>query len=294
MRMRALLRRWDHWALRQAPPHILAIVRIALGLFLLLYWGLHLPDVALLYSRDGLVLPLYQDLPAALQFLLAPPSAGVALALYALFLVCLLCVTCGIALRTAGLIAVLFNTYYWYLSLYLFGSSYDRLFLFLLLVIALSGADRAYSLRMRLRTGKWDAWEPASVLPQRLIALQIAATYLGVGLQKLILPAWQSGEILPYSMIGAWATPLGLWLVRLNLPITVYDVLVEAIIFFECLLPFGLWWKPTRTWFVLGGALFHILITLLLGIWWFLILIPAYIVFWEPETLPCHGEPVAP
>lgn len=163
--------------------------------------------------------------------------------------------------------------------------TFERLFVFVLLVLLFSGADRTLSLRMWLRKGSLFAWEPIHIFPQRLIALQLSATYLGVGWQKIVLPDWQHGEIIIHALTGRWATPLAFAIARLNLPLQFYDMVLFLLKSFEVLLPFGLWIRRYQWIFFFGGALFHITIATLISMWWFLIMVPAYITFLEPEAV---------
>ena len=273
-------RAWNFFWCRQASPHALAVFRIGFGAFQLLYWGLRLSHVAMLYSRDGILLPLFP--PNVLFGIFAPPAA-VARAILCVLLFAIFFLTIGYRARLAAAIAFLLYVYYWCLSLYQLGSSFDRIFLFIFFVLACSGCDRAFSLSMYLRHGSFWAWEKVSILPQRLLAIQITATYLGVGWQKLLLPDWQSGTVISYGFVGRWATPLARPIALWNLPFWVFDWLNTIIKCFELTLPFGLWHRRTRLWYMAGGFVFHTMITLLLGIWWFEVLIPAYVVFFSPE-----------
>lgn len=276
----------EHWAFRPAPPHLLAILRLGFGLFLLFYWGMKAPHVPALYSDQGLWLP-WPDAhwPVWLQLITSAPAAWAAWIVYGSFITCLTLFTVGLWMRPAALIGVTLYVYYWLISLHLFPTSYDRIFPFLLFLLAFSGADRALSVTMRLRHHSWLSWESICVLPQRLVALQIAFTYLGVGWQKMVLPMWQNGDILSMSLMGMWGTPLARRLLTLNLPASFYDTLTFLTMALEFWLPVGLWWPKWQWLFFAMGAVFHILIALLLGIWWFLVLIPAYIVFLEPEAV---------
>ena len=183
------------------------------------------------------------------------------------------------------LIAILLCAYFWQLQLHLFPASYNRILFFCLLVLLPGGADRTFSLAMLRQHGSVFAWEPVSILPQRLLSLQITFTFLGVGWQKLWLPSWQTGEILPYSFISRWGTPLAFWFVRLPLTLRFYDHLLFVVKFFEFVVPFGLWIPKTRNAAVAGIAIFLILIASFLSIWWFLFIIPSCILFYPPESV---------
>lgn len=278
-------RAWDsynHFWFRDAPPHLLAVFRLIFGAFLFFYFGLKIPHVAMFYSREGILLPLIAgDFPAALLF--APPAPEIAQLLFSVFLGSLFCFTVGFLTRVSGGVAFLLYVYYWIISHFQFGTSFDRLFIFTLLVLVFSGCGKTLSVDMRLRRGSFLAWEPISILPQRLLSIQIMMTYLGVGWQKLMLPAWQTGKVLAYGFIGRWATPPAYAIARLNIPLPFYDVGTFLIKAFECAIPFGLWSRRYRMWFFVGGTLFHVGIAALLAIWWFVALIPAYILFLDPE-----------
>ena len=112
---------------------------------------------------------------------------------------------------------------------------------------------------------------------------KITATYLGVGWEKVWLPGWQGGSVLQNSMMNMWATPLAMWMVRTVHPSWVYTLLMKIVTAFECLLPFGLWYKPARRWFCIGGILFHLLLVMLLGMWWFLAMIATYHLFIDSD-----------
>jgi hypothetical protein len=175
--------------------------------------------------------------------------------------------------------------YYYQMSFHNFPSSYHRIFLVFTVLLSLSGADKTLSLRMKRERGSFTAWEPVPAWPQRLIAFQICATYFGVALQKLVLPLWQTGEVLSYSFTGRWGTPFAFWFARLNLPLWFYDHVIDAVKFLHITLPFAVWFPKLR-WYAMGaGALFHIGVTLTMGMWWFLAMIPAYVVFFNPEDV---------
>jgi hypothetical protein len=276
--------RWDRWWLRDGPPHAIAVARMALGIQLLVAFGMKLPFASALLSRDGLVLPIDAPwLPSAIHWILVPPSPAIATALLIIFLLAALAMTMGLWMRPAILLLLALYGWMYAIDLHLFWVTYERLMVLALTILLCSGADRAFSVRMRLRHGSWGAWEPACVLPQRLLALQITATYLGVGWQKMWLPTWRDGDVLAASFAGRWGTPLAFALARFHLSYRAFDAMNILVKVFEVTLPFGLWMPSIRKWFFLGGAVFHLSIALLLQIWQFLVLVPLYVLFLEPE-----------
>ncbi|MBI3336630.1 hypothetical protein HYZ98_03645 [Candidatus Peregrinibacteria bacterium] len=286
---------FSRWAERRVPPHSMAILRILLGMWLLIHWGLKTPAIPMLFSDQGLALPYF--LPTgigAIDIFLIPPSVTVAYAVFTLLMVALAMVTIGMRMRAGILMTLGIYAYFWNIGLHPFFMTFERLFVFILLVLLCSGADRTFSLRMLLHKGSVFAWQPIHILPQRLIALQLSATYLGVGWEKMALPDWQHGEILTHALTGRWATPLAFTVAQTNLPLPFYDRALFLLKFFQFLLPFGLWIRRYQWLFFFGGALFHITIAVLISMWWFLIMVPAYITFLEPEAVYRFLKKTAP
>ncbi|MDO8648736.1 MAG: hypothetical protein Q7R81_03040 [Candidatus Peregrinibacteria bacterium] len=275
---------WNAWWFRQAPPHALALYRIIFGSFLVLYWGLLLPDAQMLFSTSGISIPRFDATTSILPFLSVLPTPWVANALLWLLLLCFTALTLGCCMRIACVAALLLMTYFYAISYHLTWFTMEHVTVVMLIAFLISGADRAFSLRMLRRKGSFFAWEPASVLAQRLIAVQVTATFLGAGWLKLVMPAWiAGGEILPYSFISRWATPIGYWAIHRNLPMWFYDLSVYSVKFFEFFLPFGFWIPKIR---ILAFGLLTLFLTSIavtLSFWWFLVLVPSCILFVEPE-----------
>jgi hypothetical protein len=271
----------------------MAILRILFGLWMLLYFGLRIPHVPMLFSKAGIAIPYdytinYGSLPfiGLVQSLLTPQSPSVAYALFGLHIAALLSFTLGAWTRTSALIAFLFFVYERNMSYHHMETSYMRLFLFFSFLFIFAGSGNTFSVDMKRQHGSFFAWEDTSVLIQRIIALQISATYLGVGLQKLWLPDWQSGSVLFLSFQNMWATPLAFWVASRHLPMWIYDGMVTIVKTFEISHPFGLWSRKWRLWFMTGGILFHVGVSLFLSaIWWFYAMVAAYITFFEPEEV---------
>ncbi|HLD07868.1 MAG TPA: HTTM domain-containing protein, partial [Candidatus Peribacterales bacterium] len=288
-----IVARIDHWLTRLGPPHLIAILRILFGAYMLLYFGVHIPSVAILYSNAGLAIPydlslMLPNFPLLpyLQYFLTPPSPEISYLLYGLMLASLLSLTIGCRTRTSALASFLFYLYYNFLSFHNYSTSYNRLFLFFLFLFIFSGAGKTFSVEMWRKYGSPLAWEPVSVLIQRIIAIQITMTYLGVAWQKTWLPAWQGGEVLYYSFQGMWATPLAWFTVRLPIPMWVYDALVILVKVMEVSFPMGFWIKKLRWYAFALGIFFHVSVTLFLAaIWWFYAMIACYITFFDPEEV---------
>jgi len=266
---------WNHFWVREAPPHALALVRICLGIFLLVYASTYALHITLLFSNEGLALPLYNDAPSPL----------VAHFLFTLSLIALLGFTFGAYFRVCATACFFLGLYYWQLHLHMFPSTYNRILCFVLLVFMWSGAHKTFSYDAKRTHGSWTAWDPISILPQRFIALQISLTFIGVSLQKWLLPAWKTGEILAYTFIGRWSTPLSNTLIRLNLPVEFYDGAILVVKILQPLAGIGVWIRQYRLASIIFIQSFLMLVTVLLGIWWFIFLIPACILFYPPEEV---------
>lgn len=280
---------WEHWWTREGPPQLMAIVRIVMGGWLLFYWGIRVPNVSLLYSNAGIVLPdIPTYLPESLHWLLTDiPSPAVALGIFSVHLLLLFFVFIGFETRISASLAFVTSWYYFYLSHHLFHTSYDRLYIVSLLFLAISNSGETFSVYAWQKYGSPLRWQRmTSIFSQRLFAFQITATYFGVGFQKLWLPDWQTGEMLWYAMTGVWGTPLAFKITALGWS-PLYHVVVNLTKMMECFLPIGFWIKRGKVrWVAFSmGLLFHTLVDMLLYIWWFAVLIPAYIVFFDPEEI---------
>jgi len=270
-----MIKLWNHFWLREAPPHALAMVRICLGIFLLIYASTYAQHITLLFSNEGLALPIYGE----------APSPRIAYILFGISLVALLGFTLGAYFRVSAPACFFLGLYYWQLHLHMFPSSYNRILCFTLLVLMWSGAHKTFSYDTKRKHGSWIAWDPISILPQRFIALQISLTFIGVSIQKWMLPAWKTGDILAYTFIGRWSTPFSAALVKLNLPIEFYDFVILSVKILQPLAGIGVWIKRYRLASIIFIQLFLVLVAVLLGIWWFIFLIPACILFYPPEEV---------
>lgn len=276
---------WDTFWLEEVEPHALAFTRICFGLFLLVYAGLYVPHLDVLFSNQGLVLPLYLDRFPSFAWALAPHSPAVTHVIYGVFLLCIVGITVGYKFRASVFGTIVIALYLWQLQLHIFPTSYNRILLLCLIVFLFSGAHRTMSLDQKKRSGSFWDWEPISVLPQRLITVQITCTFLGVSLQKWWLPHWKGGEILAYSYISRWSTPLGRWYAQLPFTLLHYDSIVWVVKFVQPITAAGLWIPRIRTVSVLFLSAFILLVSVMLSIWWFVFIIPAFCLFYRPKVV---------
>lgn len=280
------LQHWDRFWFARVPPHAQALLRIAFALYLLIEAATYLPFVPEMFSNQALTFSAWSpSAPFWMKPLLDPPSVPIAWAIASLYILGCAGLLLGFGMRFWLCILLLLNLYYWQISFFLFPSSYHRIYAVLQCLFLISGADRTFSLRMLRTRGSIFAWENISVFPQRILAVQLTVTYLGVGLQKSWLPDWQDGTALSASLLHRWATPVGRWVIALNWPFWVWSAMVDGVKVLEFFLPVCLWLKHWRWAAVVMGILFHGGIAMLMSIWWFLPLVPAYIVFWPPEDV---------
>lgn len=272
-----------HFFYAQVHPHSFAILRIGAALFLMLYWYTEWRD-ALAFSVDGgIFLPVVRTAHPILLFFLTP-SLPLVHAFFACTFVLLIFLLVGYRSRIAAAGLLLLSLYFYSWNQWMFATSYYRVFQFTLAVFLLPGADHAFSLRMLQKHASFFAWEPMEVLPLRFIGMQLTATYFGVSAQKLVLPGWTDGEILRRSFTSRWGTAFGFWITRV-LPMWSLDWMMRITLVIELGMPFVLW-MPRLQWIAfLGGFAFHTMVTLTLGIWWFQIMVPMYIVFLDPATV---------
>ncbi len=274
--------RYDHFFHQETSPHLLAIVRIALGLFVMLYWYTQW-SFARLFSTDGIFFPLVQMSDPISFFLLHPPLWFMH-SFFALVFLFLTFFTVGFRTRTSAFVILMAFAYFHFLSQWQMMTSFYRLFCFSFVVFLIPGGDRAFSVAMWQKHGSLFAWEPVSIFSQRLLSFQVTATYFCVSWQKLLIPEWFSGGMLLQGFTGRWATPVGFWLARTLSP-RVIDAMLLVSIFGECLMPFMFWIRRLQPFAFIFGFLFHTMITFTLNIWEFQFLVPLYIVFLRPDEI---------
>jgi hypothetical protein len=74
-------------------------------------------------------------------------------------------------------------------------------------------------------------------------------------------------------------------IMKLNLPVEFYDFIILTVKVLQPLAGIGVWIARFRMVSILFIHSFLILVAALLGIWWFIFLIPACILFYPPEKI---------
>ena len=269
--MSTLVARWNRWLYAPSDGQRVALVRILLSLYLLVYFGSFAGHVELSFSNQGVYLP----------YRVPDYAPGPVLAWTIYLLTLLACVLLLVGYRTrlvAPLLLALFG-YAYFLQIAVKESSFDRVIAIYLLVLC--GADSGRALGL-------DALRPGpvpTVWPERLLALQTLLTYFGPGLWKLLTPAWHGSALLYSNMQGMWATPLAFDIARAGFSPALWSAFSWSIIAFELLLAPLLVVRWTRPYALVLGALFHALNCVVLVVPEFLISLVAYPVWIERATL---------
>jgi uncharacterized membrane protein YphA (DoxX/SURF4 family) len=262
---------WNAYFFAAGGGHRIAAVRVLIGLYVLVYFGVQLPDAALSYSREGVYSPyLFADYA---------PSAPVAYALLGVLLGCGLALLFGYRTRIAAPALLALFAYHYFLGLGEKQSAFDRLLAIDLLILCFADSGRVLGLDAR-RPG-----QPLLAWPERMLALQALWLYLGPGLWKLFTPSWHTGVLLKSNLQGMFATPLAFSIVRLDLSQTTWAVLSCSVIAFELAMVPLLIIRRTRMLALLLGTVFHALNCVVLVIPEFLLSLAAYPVFVDEQLL---------
>lgn len=256
-------------------PYRLAVARILFGSYMLVLALLYAPSIATLFSNNGFVVSFTSRWG---QSVLDAPSAPVAIALYILTCSATISFIIGWHFRIASAVLVIATLYYYNLHFHLLDGTPFRLLWFTLLLFSVSGAHKAYSV------AAVKPATPINALPETLIKIQISLLYIVSGGLKVLLPAWQNGDIVHYVLQGDLATNLGTALAN-TLLITQYsDSIVWLVIAGELFVGIGLWLKPTRLTAAILGTTFHLLVAFTISLWWFLFIPGLYVLFFKQTT----------
>jgi hypothetical protein len=270
-RLAKLARGYDAFWVSDDSGLRLGCFRIGFALYMLAYLGVLAPHVTVLFSSDGVYAPyLVPDLapPPALAWLLFGAMLGLSCSLLV-----------GYRSELSATLLLVLYLHHYFLQLAVKQSSFERLIILYLAILALAGSGQRLGLDgLRAPTPR-VSWAP------RLIAAQSVFLYSGSGLWKLFSPAWHSGAVLESAFQGMWATPLAFRIVQAELPSSAWTALAWSVVALELSLGPLLLWRRTRRLAIVLATLFHIGNWVLLFIPEFLVCVVALVVFVEDATL---------
>jgi hypothetical protein len=133
----------------------------------------------------------------------------------------------------------------------------DTLLLIMLFYAMLSPAGAAYSLDARRASRARGTVAEPLIAPwaQRLIQLQLSLIYFNTAVLKCNGTTWLNGTALHYVLnnIEVGRSQV-MWLVEYPLAM---NVLTQGALLVEFLIPFLLWFRPTRAWAAVAGLALH-------------------------------------
>ena len=315
MRLRSLWPRWVAFCDEREPPTLLALIRIALSLVVLV----DLLTVATQGAQTWLWAPVaaggisaWDPADAPLFYRLLPESAASAQLLWFGLCTSILCVGVGFCTRAAALLHVWLSVQ----AALINGPAdraIDRAIRIVLLILVLSPAARIWSVDAKITTGSFRGDPaPAPAWARYLILGQLVLIYCGAGLAKggthwypwggyRALYLTLQDPILAAADFHWLAQPLPYRLTQLATAVTHLWELTTPVVLLAAYYrrtsdrPGSLrrWFNrlPVRNVYVLLGVLFHLslALTLRLGIFPFamLALFPA---FFRPEELRALGR----
>lgn len=277
----------DHFFFTRETPFCLAIARIVLPFVLMAMSLKRWFHTRELYSADGATAQL--GLGYGFTQFLPEFSGEIAVFLYTLMLLALVCVSIGWQTRLCLLVSCVLYTYFSMLDAISTMTKYTVISTHLLLLLGVSNCGAIWSVDAWLAQRKstrvnpmppaFDAW------PRRLIQLMIGFVYFGAAVTKMNTPAFLSGDQLQLWMLTHinFRHPVGEWL-------SMYPVLIKCMayitIVWEMTFIFLVWKTMFRPWVIGIGVLFHFGTTVLLGLFVFpLTCFTAYLAFVDEEDM---------
>jgi hypothetical protein len=208
---------WNRFWFEDVSPYGLAVYRMGLGDFLLAYFLSFFPHILLLFSKEGIYVPV-----------LAPdiaPSPGIAWLIYGASLAAIGLLTLGYRTTLLTPLVLVLYLEHWCLNLAIKNTAYDRLLILLLVITCFAKLDKVWALSAK--HGQCASGAASHVLipawPGRLLGLQIAMSYFGSGVWKLLSSSWHTGQMLELTLLGPWGTRVGFWLASIGWSPWVYE-----------------------------------------------------------------------
>ena len=272
-------------------PYGLALARIFLPLVAL---GAMLPrwfHARELYSTDGAATPLWNAY--GWPDMLPEPSGMVAVGLATLLILALITACIGWCTRASLLFAFVSYTYLTLLDATGTMTKYSVVVSHVLLLLSLSQCGAVWSVDSWLRKRRMTPSErsaareaPKSVVwPRRLIQILIGAVYFGSAMTKLHTPAYfSSDQLVTWMQTNVnFHNPIG---ETLSLFPALLVIFAYVAIVWEILFLFLCWGGKGRTFMIALGLLFHVMTTVMLGLYIFpLVFIAIYFSFMSEDDV---------
>ena len=268
----------------QETPFGMALVRIFLPLSAGIPMVLRFPHVRELYTTDGATVQLFEMYGQG--SVLPVLSPGIAVPLFGVMLLCMLTAIVGFRTRISLCVVTVLYAYFSLLDGVATMTKYSVIATHLLLLLSVSHAGAVWSVDayLKKRSGAVSVLPPRfPVWPARLVQLLFASIYFGASITKIQTAEFFSGDQMRYWMLSNWnyENPVG-EAVAMWSPLLLISAYLAVI--WEVLFAFLVWQPRARIVMLAGGAFFHVMTWLTLGLYVFpAICLSAYFAFMTEE-----------
>ncbi len=299
--MNVLSKGWKAWdAFWFKPSHVwpLDLLRIGIGLALLVEFGQMASDIGLFFGLDGY-------LGAAARAFREPvwwyqsvffyfPADFALHAFYALFMLSAAMLALGVLTPVAKITAYVLHLSFLHINAAPFYGA-DNIMSSLLFFLMFAPVGRCWSVDGWLRKRRdWHPVSPYSVratMVMRLVQVQLAVMYFFAGFEKLRGDLWWSGDAVWVALNNAefmnTSEALRNWLAG---DYWMINLFTYGTLLVECGYPFLVWRRAWRYWLLIGIVLMHGLVALMMGLYYFsLVMILGNIVFLH-RPLPANQD----
>jgi len=280
--------RWSDWITflcAESSARPLAIVRICLGSYLVIYWielasllDLYFAAPPMLFLDDLTAVPWY----GAIR--LVGESTGFRQLLFVGTVLASVCLAIGCCTRLASL-ALWWVTQSW-LEFPAGQNSGDflvRIAIFLIMLASLAGHSQVMWSLDAWRSGVSDGKRGIPAWPLRLFQVQLVLMYFFAGLYKVAGVDWLQGEAVYYVLQQT------LWrrfdLSWVHDPISIGLLTYGTIVFELLLFPLLIWFRRWRPWILLAGLVFHAGIWMTTRVFVFSFIVPIYYLSFVDDSL---------
>jgi hypothetical protein len=270
-------------------PYGLAVIRICLPLILLITVIHRWPYARELYSAEGATAQMSVNLGFAAN--VPELSGNLCVWLFTLLAITLVTSSIGWCTRFSMAVSFILYTYFSMLDSLSTLTKYNVIADHLLMLMALSPCGKIWSIDAWLSTRGLSSDQKnrlnytAPIWTQRLMQIMIATVYFGAGATKIQTPTFFNGDQMKFWMVTHlnYDHPLGevMALFPGFLAFSGFIILIWELSFVFLV------WRPGQRMFCLGlGVFFHLMTTLLLGLYIFpLVCFCAYISYLKTEDV---------